>query len=68
MIGRLVILAPFDTAQTMLCLLRRTGTGDPVQDALLKSKIEFCESVQSSLKAEGLASMGGMNLSSNFKR
>jgi len=67
MIGRLIILAPFDTAQTLLCGLSRTGTGDPVQDALLRLKVEFCKSVQNSLKAEGLASMGGMNLSSKSK-
>ena len=68
MVGRMIVLFPFETAQTLLRGLSRTGTGDPAQDALLELKVEFCESVQSSLKAGGLASMGGVNLSSNFKK
>ncbi|TVY23664.1 hypothetical protein LHYA1_G006565 [Lachnellula hyalina] len=59
--------APAD-AQTLLCNLSKTGTGDPAQDALLELKVGFCESVQTSLRTEGLASMGGVNLSSNLKR
>lgn len=68
MVGRMIMFFPLETAQTLLCNLSKTGTGDPAQDALLELKVGFCESVQTSLRTEGLASMGGVNLSSNLKR
>lgn len=68
MVGRMIMFFPFETAQTLLCNLSKTGTGDPAQDALLELKVGFCESVQTSLRAEGLASMGGVNLSSKLKK
>lgn len=68
MVGRLMILAPYGTAQSLILNLVRVGTGDPVQDALLKLKAEHCKQFTALAKDEGLPPIGGMNLSSNFER
>ena len=54
MIGRIVILSPFEAARGLYARLQKSGTGDPIQDAALVQKMNFCESVVRRIEAEGL--------------
>jgi hypothetical protein len=54
MIGRFVILSPFEAVRGLVARLLQSGTGDVVQDALLVQKTRFCETIAQRIKAEGL--------------
>jgi hypothetical protein len=54
MIGRFVILSPFEAVRGLVARLLQSGTGDVVQDALLVQKMRFCETIAQRIKAEGL--------------
>jgi hypothetical protein len=45
LIGRMVVLAPFETARTFFRQLSGSGTGDPGKDVSLLEKAKFCGSI-----------------------
>lgn len=54
MIGRIVILSPFEAVRGLVAGLLQNGAGDAAQDALLVQKMKFCETIAERIKAEGL--------------
>ena len=54
MIGRIVILSPFEAVRGLFARLHRTGTGDVNRDVSLAQKLRFCDEIAQRIKAEGL--------------
>ncbi|KAF8853741.1 hypothetical protein BDZ45DRAFT_66939 [Acephala macrosclerotiorum] len=54
LIGRMVILAPFESARALFARLVQEGTGDSAQDAALIKKHKFCETVTRHIRESGL--------------
>lgn len=54
MIGRMVVLAPFEAARGLFVRLCEVGTSDQELDASLKQKVRFCETVTQRIKDGGL--------------
>ena len=54
MIGRMVVLAPYEAARGLFVQLCEIGTGDQELDTSLKQKARFCETVTQRIKDGGL--------------
>ncbi|KUJ16286.1 uncharacterized protein LY89DRAFT_669816 [Mollisia scopiformis] len=54
LIGRMVILAPFETARGLFARLCRDSIGDVLQDAVLIKKRKFCEMTTQRIRDSGL--------------
>ena len=54
MIGRIVILSPFEAVRSLFARLHRVGTGDVFQDVALARKMRFCDKIAERIRAEGL--------------
>ncbi|KAH7411180.1 hypothetical protein BKA64DRAFT_375477 [Cadophora sp. MPI-SDFR-AT-0126] len=59
MIGRMVVLAPFEAARGLFAQLCEGGTDDPELDASLKLKARFCKGVTQRIKDGGLPILEG---------
>jgi hypothetical protein len=60
MIGRFVILSPFEAARALFASLLKKGIGNRTQDAFLVEKLRFCEKISNRIRAEGLLLWDGM--------
>ncbi|PVH82204.1 hypothetical protein DL98DRAFT_514250 [Cadophora sp. DSE1049] len=54
MIGRMVVLAPFEAARGLFAQLCEAGTGNQELDSSLKQKARFCETATQKIKDDGL--------------
>ena len=59
MIGRIVILFPFEAVRNLFARLHRIGTGDISQDVALAQKMRFCDEIAERIRAEGLLIWNG---------
>jgi len=54
LIGRMVVLAPFETARSLFSQLSKTGTGFAEENGSLIEKVRFCDAVTRRIKDSGL--------------
>ena len=54
LIGRMVVLAPFETAKSFFSQLSKAGTGNAEKDSSLIEKVKFCDAVTRRIKDSGL--------------
>ena len=59
MIGRIVILSPFEAVRHLFARLHQNGTGDVFQDIALAEKMRFCDMIAERIRAEGLLIWNG---------
>lgn len=59
MIGRIVILSPFEAVRSLFARLHQIGTGDVFQDVALAQKVRFCDNIAERIRAEGLLIWNG---------
>lgn len=59
MIGRIVILSPFEAVRRLFARLHQNGTGDVFQDIALAEKMRFCDMIAERIRAEGLLIWNG---------
>jgi hypothetical protein len=54
LIGRMVVLAPFETTRSLFNQLSKSGTGNAEKDISLLEKVGFCDAVTQRIKDSGL--------------